>query len=692
MRNVLLAVISFCAFFGYSQTKEQDSLAISLAFKTQDSAKVETSVALIKSLYKSSDFTKALQYATQVEKLATKIDYKKPSAEIQYYKGLIFSNRDDYYNAINSYERSKTFYQILKDSLNIARVNNNIGLLEIKRGNYGKGLQLSASAIAQLERQNLKKDLSIAYSNLAEAYYHTKRLEKALEFNKKALAVREELKDTVGIKESSYNIANLFSERKEHHKAIEYYNKTLSFLTTPEDALIKAKIYPTAGEEYVHYREYKKASDYLIRGLQLNKKLENNEGILKSYNALALLNFKLRKYKLAYSQLDKALVFLKNNEHADYSKEFLKNYKYRMQTDSALKRFKNAYYWQTKFYELKKNEPIAQAEQAPSVIEDIDNDSTTKPKTVANSLADTPTSTTANQDAKTDRKLWKLNYLTYGLIAALLAVLAAVLFLYNKQKSIRKKSRILELQHKKIVREREEMLEQTKHLEETNQVKDRLFSIVSHDLKDSVSSIKGCLDLLKDGSISNEEFKNLVPELSENADNASQLLYDLLNWSKTQMQNLEPDPENFDIQDVFKSKIHLIEQKLEQKRVTFIDESKPALIHADKNMIEIVIQNLLANAIKFSRVGDVITVSNRERNGNILICVEDTGIGISDENQKRLFTKEAFTTVGTGDEKGTGLGLSICKELVELNKGSIWVKSERNLGSKFFIELPRANQ
>jgi len=235
------------------------------------------------------------------------------------------------------------------------------------------------------------------------------------------------------------------------------------------------------------------------------------------------------------------------------------------------------------------------------------------------------------------------------------------------------------------------MIEQTKHLEETNQVKDRLFSIVSHDLKDSVSSIKGCLDLLKDGSISDDEFKNLIPELSENADNASQLLFDLLNWSKTQMQNLEPEPENFDIQDVFKSKTHLIEQKLEQKRVTLIDESSPSIIHADRNMIEIVIQNLIANAIKFSRIGDVITISNRDRNGNSLICIEDTGVGISEENQKKLFTKEAYTTVGTDDEKGTGLGLSICKELVELNNGRIWVKSDENLGSKFFIELPKAN-
>jgi signal transduction histidine kinase len=185
------------------------------------------------------------------------------------------------------------------------------------------------------------------------------------------------------------------------------------------------------------------------------------------------------------------------------------------------------------------------------------------------------------------------------------------------------------------------------------------------------------------------EFYELIPELSENADNASLLLFNLLNWSKTQMQNLEPNPELFNIQDVFKTKMALIEQKVEQKRIVVIDESQRDLIYADKSMIEIVIQNLLTNAVKFSRTGDMITISNKNQNGNALICVEDTGVGIAKENLDKLFKNNAFTTVGTKNEKGTGLGLSICKELVELNKGRIWVESKVNVGTKFYVELPK---
>jgi signal transduction histidine kinase len=282
-------------------------------------------------------------------------------------------------------------------------------------------------------------------------------------------------------------------------------------------------------------------------------------------------------------------------------------------------------------------------------------------------------------------------YVFYGFVATLVLLLALLLYSLLKTKQIKDN---LNEQEDLLAQEKirnEAILEQTHHLEEVNQVKDKLFSIVSHDLKDSISSIKAFLDLLKEDSISKEEFRDLIPELSENADNASQLLFNLLNWSKSQLQSLEPKPELFNIQDVFHTKMALVEQKVEDKKIVLIDESQRDFVYADRSMIEIVIQNLITNAVKFSRTGDVITVSNQDVNGKALICVEDTGVGISSENIDKLFNaNKNFTTVGTKNEKGTGLGLTIAKDLVELNNGKIWVESTVNVGSKFFIELPKA--
>ena len=156
------------------------------------------------------------------------------------------------------------------------------------------------------------------------------------------------------------------------------------------------------------------------------------------------------------------------------------------------------------------------------------------------------------------------------------------------------------------------------------------------------------------------------------------------------MQSLEPKPTLFDVQEVFEDKVRLIEQRMENKGIDLIDHSLRDFAYADRSMFEIVIQNLLANALKFCKSGDTITISNHISNGSCIVSIADTGIGISKQNIEKLFKNSSFTTVGTNNEKGTGLGLSICKELVELNNGKIWVESTVNVGSTFYIQLPKS--
>ena len=156
------------------------------------------------------------------------------------------------------------------------------------------------------------------------------------------------------------------------------------------------------------------------------------------------------------------------------------------------------------------------------------------------------------------------------------------------------------------------------------------------------------------------------------------------------MQSLEPKPTLFDIQEVFAEKVKLMDQKFDAKGVKLIDKTLRDFVYADRSMIEIVIQNLLANAVKFCNRGDLITITNQISNGKSIISIEDTGVGITKENQSKLFGNNTFTTRGTNKEKGTGLGLTICRELVDLNNGKIWVESELNIGSTFYIELPKS--
>ncbi len=671
---ITLTAILLTITSSFSQTIEQDSLIIQLTYQKQDSAKVDTSIQLIKSLYTTNDYKKALLYIDLSEKLSSSLQYDKGTAEIKYYKALIYTQKDDYYNAYDNYSKALQIFSQLNDSLGIAKVNNSIGLIEIKRGNYSKGLKYSLSAIDIFERRNLRFELSLAYNNLAEAYFNTKQFDKALDFNIKALQIREQLQDSVGIISSTKNIAFLYSMRKEHRKAIEYYEKTLSYLDPDKDKETRSEVLPTIGAEYLQFNDIKNATTYLLQGLRLNKSINNKNGILKTYNSLANLNLKLKKVRLAESQLDKAFALTRQVENDN---ELLENYRLRISLDSINRNYRKAFNWQNKYYDLK--DKIEKENAIPVAIEDpLEED-------INFGQIEIPQDIVKNDTAS----LKKLKLFIYGLIV-LVIILGAILIgiLINKRSNSVHISG-LEKKVKSFNHDHKTLLDKNRELEETNLVKDRLFSIVSHDLKDSITSVKAFLDLLKEESISKKEFDNLIPELSENADNAAALLLNLLNWSKSQMQNLETNPEQFNIQEVFKDKMSLIEKKMNEKQIVLLDESIKDYAYADRSMVEIIVQNLLANALKFSKIGDVVTVSNRERNGNVLICIEDTGIGISKADQRKLFKNSGFTTRGTNEEKGTGLGLSICKELVELNNGSIWVESEPNLGSKFFVELPK---
>ncbi|SEQ11686.1 Signal transduction histidine kinase [Hyunsoonleella jejuensis] len=680
MRRIITLIIFFTVFFGFSQTKELDSLSIALGFETNDSLKVDTSLKIIKLLYDAQDYERALQYIKLSDKLSSDINYKKGIAKVTYYKALIYAEKNDYINAMDGYTKAKTLFNVLKDTLNIAKVNNSIGLIEMERGNFDKGLQYSLSAIRELERRGLRQELRSAYASLGKTYYKLNNVDKSIEYNLKALDIQEQLNDATGISASSLLLAELYSKSKEHRKAIEFFEKVLNGVTGKTDS-IKSNVLPKLGGEYLAFNDYDSAAKYLIQGLTINRRSNNESNLVTTLNNLGKLNLNQGRLRTAEQQLYEAGILAKKLKDTD---ELLKYYGLMKALDSTTRRFDRAFVWQRRFYSLK--------------------DSINKNNSVTKTLDITPKDLSLNFDAPetkpqaeskniipsgNDDKLKKFKLFFYILLGILAIVCVFLVLIYLKRNNSLKYVQELEEKNLKTQLQNEAFIEQTKHLENVNNVKDKLFSIVSHDLKDSLSSINGFIDLLKDGSLSREEFDNLIPELSENANNASLLLFNLLNWSKSQMQSLKPSPSLFDIQEVFEEKIKLIEQRIENKGIELIDHSLRDFAYADRSMIEIVIQNLLANALKFSRKGDSITVSNHISNGSCIISVADTGVGIPKHNLEKLFKSNTYTTMGTNNEKGTGLGLSICKELVELNGGKIWVESTVNTGSTFYVQLPK---
>ncbi|MEW4923045.1 tetratricopeptide repeat-containing sensor histidine kinase [Algibacter sp. 2305UL17-15] len=687
MRRIITFIIFLSLFVGFSQTKELDSLSIKLGFETTDSLKVETSLKIIEHLFEIKDFNLAQQYIKASEKLSSDINYQPGKAKITYYKALIYAEKSDYINAMDGYTKAKAMFNQLSDTLNIAKVNNSIGLIEIERGNYSKGLQYSLSAIRELEKRGLKHELKSAYASLGKAYYKINNVDKAIEYNLKALDIQEQLNDDIGAGTSSLQLAELYSQVKEHRKAIEFYEKVLSSAKGKTDS-IQSEILPKLGGEYLKFNDYENATKYLLQGLNLNRKNKNEANLLVTLNNLGGLNLSQNYLRTAEQQLLEAGRIARKLKNQN---ELLKNYGLMKSLDSSKRNFARAFVWQRRYYTLKDSLEKKGSNPITKSISISENDLGLNFDKVAPKKESTSVSLGQNDTInESEDKLKKFKLFFYILLGILAIVCAFLVLIYLRRNSNLKYTQELEEKNLKIQLQNEAFVEQTKHLENINNVKDKLFSIISHDLKDSLSSINGFIDLLKDGSLSREEFDNLIPELSENANNASLLLFNLLNWSKSQMQSLKPSPSLFDVQEVFEEKIKLIDQRLESKGIELIDHSLRDFAYADRSMIEIVVQNLLANALKFSRKGDTITISNHISNGSCIISIADTGIGISKHNIEKLFKSSTYTTMGTNNEKGTGLGLSICKELVELNGGKIWVESSVNVGSTFYVQLPKS--
>lgn len=286
----------------------------------------------------------------------------------------------------------------------------------------------------------------------------------------------------------------------------------------------------------------------------------------------------------------------------------------------------------------------------------------------------------SNQEQK--RKIY------ISVIILIFVFLVYVLYSYYQK---RRANQLLQQKNDEIINQNNEIQQQAKQLRELNHLKDKLFSIISHDLRSPLGSLVTLLNLTREGFFTEEGFREVVEELSKNVGYTSELLENLLNWAQAQMQGLKVSPTVFNLRDVAETKLGLYSEQANNKGIILRNLLETNIeVYADSAMIELVLRNLIANSIKFCKKGSTVSVSASQRNKNIMVSIADTGIGMSQEQVKRLFGREIFSTSGTANEKGTGLGLMLCKDFVNLNHGEIWVKSIEEVGSEFFFTIPMA--
>lgn len=234
--------------------------------------------------------------------------------------------------------------------------------------------------------------------------------------------------------------------------------------------------------------------------------------------------------------------------------------------------------------------------------------------------------------------------------------------------------------------------QQAEELQKLNQLKDRVFSIMAHDLRGPLLNVTEVLKMMSDDMISPEEFKFLSPKLTKDITYTADLLENILHWSRSQLKGYSINRDYCDMKALVSSEISYHMKSATDKDITITHSLQDDLTaFADLLMMQMVVRNLLSNAIKFCHSHCFIDVSAACLDHNFIsICIRDTGVGIAEENIKRIFSGENVSSRGTKNEKGTGIGLMVCWDFMERNGGNITMESEVGKGTRFDLKIPRA--
>jgi len=270
-----------------------------------------------------------------------------------------------------------------------------------------------------------------------------------------------------------------------------------------------------------------------------------------------------------------------------------------------------------------------------------------------------------------------ISYTGIGLIPILLIITGLVLWTKTLKRSVAKQTKVLR--------------EKSATLEKLNATKDKLFSVIAHDLRSPFNSILGLTELILDDEYNYDTVKSkeLVSQIHSSAKNTFTLTENLLSWAKSQTGQLKFEPKSISLEEIVDEVIGIVNPPAKFKNITVnCSQVSDIEVYADRNMLKSILYNLICNAIKFTHENGTVSVFAEKEESRVKIVVSDNGVGIEQETKSKLFHIDLGSTNGTASEEGSGLGLLLCKEFVQKHGGSIWVKSELGKGSHFYFTIP----
>lgn len=652
---------------------------------------------------------------TLANSLALSLNDSKEFCHIYLCKGNLFRNKSSLDSSIYYYKKTISLSEKCKDTSGlISGLTNLATSLNIKSQDK-EAKQLLIKAL-YLSKNDLLKKADIT-NNLGIFSAQQSQLTTALEYYQQSLNFHEQVGSTLKSVSTLNNMANIYIELGNDSLALQNYNKiykigkdnnnkrfetlalinlgnlyfeihdieqsekcslqALDLIKDDPDSYYQAILYLNLGILENANKDLEKAKEHLLKSLSIAENLHLSHAFDESRLHLAQLYFDEKNYSMAERYALKVFHSSIKNKNIDftYKSAFLlgdiygglKNYKKAVEYYSLHEKYQTQYQesidkkQNRKFgykYELQKKEAINQ-------------------QLLLNQQLQNQHIETKEYQIKHQRIVIFL-----GIFVLLSLILVAILLYFKSQTKI-KNNAILRLKNKEIS-------ESNQSLQDDNKFKNRLLSIVSHDIKSPLIALHNFLLLLNAGELTKKEQEEIIGETMAKTEATLNMVEDLLQWTKQQLTNTPAEVKPINFYELVTQVLTLFDSTAKEKEVEIRPTcARDLIIYSDPNILKMLIRNLISNSLKFTPKRGQIEIGILKTEGDFTISVQDTGNGIPESEHSKIFNDERIhTTLGRNKESGNGLGLKLCKYFIEKNKGRIWFDSRVNAGTTFFVNLP----
>jgi signal transduction histidine kinase/Flp pilus assembly protein TadD len=601
----------------------------------------------------------ALQFFEKALDANKKLDEPFVRAQILFGQGRLLSQTEPQ-KSVAVLEEAEQIGKDIGEQHFVLYVRQSLTTTYIRIGDFGKAIEVATTRLRDAEKMGDTNQMVNAYNDLGPLYANLEDDEMALEQYQKALEIMETVDYSNGMMTTLGNLGLFYKDRGDHEKALSYFEKSMSLADSLGMALIKLNNLNEAGYSYLKTGALEKGKQCFEETLALNAGQDESRDQYANLG-LGMYQYEVKNYRKAidylmpvqaYAQEKQDFILLK-----DASNYLRKSY-------SNLGNYKEALAW---------------TETYMGTIDSIRNAENLKKITTLRLTADFEKEKELIALEQRQKEALLQAEAKQGRIIAF-AVGALALLGFGFFWNARRKNQIIAAQNQQ--------------LEQLNQTKDRIFSIIGHDLRKPAIAFRGIAKkvnyLLKKQDYATLE--RLGNDIESDALALNQLTDNLLNWALTQKNVMPYNPVAFKIADIVADELAIFQKVAADKKVELLSDVPADMsVFADINALRVIVRNLIDNAIKFTPKEGRVEIIAEEGAEGVKIVVRDTGLGMASEKLNDIFLlREGKSEKGTAGEKGAGLGLHLVNELVQLNRGAIKVASRLGQGTSFEVRMPSA--